>query len=175
MKKIIALSLSVLMTMGLLVSCGGSTPAPSEDPVVEKTPEELTELFTNAIIDAREADFNDAFPVVTAASEEAEYIFPALGFEAADTSSAAVSMSMMMVHAYGIAVVRPAEGKEETVLAGLQGFIDLQQMNFEMYLPDQYDIACNAKLETLEDGTILMVMSPDQDQIFDSIKAAVLG
>ena len=52
MKKIIALSLSVLMSMSLLVSCGGSTPAPSEEPVVEKTPEELTEIFTNAIIDA---------------------------------------------------------------------------------------------------------------------------
>ena len=60
-------------------------------------------------------------------------------------------------------------------MAGVQGVIDLQQMNFEMYLPDQYDIACNAKLETLEDGTILMVMSPDQDQIFESIKTAILG
>lgn len=174
MKKIIALSLSVLMSLSLLTACGGSN-APSEEPVVEKTPEELTELFVTAITDAREADFNDAFPIVTPDAEDAQYLYPALGFEPADVSSGAASVSMMMVHAYGIAAIRPAEGKEETVLAGLQGFIDLQQMNFEMYLPDQYDIACNAKLETLEDGTILMVMSPDQDQIFESIKTAILG
>ena len=172
MKKIITLSLAVLMSLSLLTACGGGA---TEEPVVEKTPEELTELFVTAITDAREADFNDAFPIVTPDAEDAQYLYPALGFEPADVSSGAASVSMMMVHAYGIAAIRPAEGKEETVLAGLQGFIDLQQMNFEMYLPDQYDIACNAKLETLEDGTILMVMSPDQDQIFESIKNAILA
>jgi len=171
MKKIIALSLSVLMSLSLLTACGGG----AEEPVVEKTPEELTELFVTSITDAREADYNDAFPILTNTAEDAQYLFPVLGFEPADTTSAAVSISQMMVHAYGVAAIRPAEGKAETVLAGLQGFIDLQKMNFEMYLPDQYDIACNAKLETLEDGTILMVMSENQDQIFDSIKAAILG
>ena len=172
MKKIITLSLAVLMSLSLLTACGGGA---AEEPAVEKTPEELTELFVTAITDAREADFNDAFPIVTADAEDAQYLFPALGFEPADTTSAATSISMMMVHAYGIAAIRPAEGKEETVLAGLQGFIDLQKMNFEMYLPDQYDIACNAKLETLEDGTVLMVMCEGQDEIFEAIKSAILA
>ena len=29
-----------------------------------------------------------------------------------------------------------------------------QQQNFQMYLPDQYEVAKNARLETLEDGTV---------------------
>ena len=80
MKKIIALSLSVLMSLSLLTACGGA-----EEPVVEKTPEELTELFVTAITDAREADYNEAFPILTNTAEDAQYLFPVLGFEPANS------------------------------------------------------------------------------------------
>ena len=56
---------------------------------------------------------------------------------------------------------------------GLQGYIDQQKSSFEMYLADQYEVAKNARLETLEDGTILMVMCEDQDTVFDAISAAI--
>lgn len=42
-----------------------------------------------------------------------------------------------------------------------------------MYLADQYEIASNARVETLEDGTILMVMCEGQDDVFTAIKTAV--
>ena len=42
-----------------------------------------------------------------------------------------------------------------------------------MYLPDQYDIALAAKLDTLSDGTILLVMCEDQDGVFDRIRAVI--
>ena len=80
---------------------------------------------------------------------------------------------MMNVKAYGIALVRPAQGKEDAVKEALQGFIDTQKSNFETYLADQYEVAKAARLETLSDGTILMVMAEDQDAIFDAIKDAV--
>ena len=83
-------------------------------------------------------------------------------------------MSMMNVKAYGIAAVMPAEGKEEAVTEALQGYIDRQQQSFETYLADQYEVAKNARLETLEDGTVLMVMCEDQDTIFDGISSSIL-
>ena len=83
--------------------------------------------------------------------------------------SFAISVSLMNVKAYGIAVIKPAQDSEDTVKEGLQGFIDQQQQNFQMYLPDQYEVAKNARLETLEDGTVVMVMCEDQDTVFDSI------
>ena len=55
----------------------------------------------------------------------------------------------------------------------LQDYIDRQQQNFEMYLQDQYEVAKNAKLETLKDGTILMVMCEDQDTVFNAISTAI--
>ena len=45
--------------------------------------------------------------------------------------------------------------------------------SFEMYLADQYDIAKNARLETLEDGTVLLVMCEDQDTVYDAIAKAI--
>ena len=40
---------------------------------------------------------------------------------------------------------------------------------------DQYEIASNARLETLEDGTILLVMCEDQDAVFDAIRDTIEG
>ena len=53
--------------------------------------------------------------------------------------------------------------------------IDLQLQNFEFYLADQYDVAKAAKLETLSDGTILMVMCEGSDTVFNAIKTAIEG
>ena len=69
----------------------------------------------------------------------------------------------------------PAGGKADAVLAGLQGFVELQQRNFEMYLPDQKVIADAAKVETLSDGTVVMVMCENADAVFESIQKAVEG
>ena len=96
-----------------------------------------------------------------------------LGLKQEDMTAFGISMSMMNVQAYGIAAVMPAEGKEEAVTQALQGYIDQQKAAFENYLADQYEIAGAARLETLSDGTVLMVMCSDQDTVFDAIKTAI--
>ena len=99
--------------------------------------------------------------------------YDVLGFTADDVTELAMSVSLINVKAYGIVVVKPAEGCEETVKAGLQSFIDTQCANFETYLADQYEIAKNAKLETLDDGTIIMVMCENADAVYEAIVAAL--
>ena len=73
------------------------------------------------------------------------------------------------------AAIYPAAGKSDAVLEGLNAFIDRQKQSFEQYLADQYEIASNARLETLEDGTILLVMCEDQDAVFDAIRDTIEG
>ena len=58
---------------------------------------------------------------------------------------------------------------------GLNAFIDRQKQSFEQYLADKYEIASNARLETLEDGTILLVMCEDQYAVFDAIRDTIEG
>ena len=61
----------------------------------------------------------------------------------------------------------------EAVEAGLQAFMENQQASFQNYLADQYEIALSARLETLDDGTVVMVMCEGQDTVFDAIVSAI--
>lgn len=92
-----------------------------------------------------------------------------LGLTADDVENYAISISPMNTRAYGIAIIKPAGGHEETVRQALEGFIQTQQQNFESYLPDQYEIAKNGYVKTLDDGTFVMVLTENQDTIYESI------
>lgn len=174
MKRTLALLLGLCL---LLSACGGQ---PSDQPAAaQKTPEELAEAYTQAINGARDDEMNGYFPVTTNADQEPpahlDMTFAVLGFAPEDTQAYGISLSLMNVSAYAIVAVKPAEGKEETVKTGLENYMDTQKASFEHYLEDQYEIAANAKLETLKDGTVLMVMCEDQGTVFDSIKTALEG
>lgn len=171
MKKILAFALTLALSLTVLAGCsnGGSKTS-------DKTPEELTQLYSDALT-ANGGELVEYNPVITEVSEENPLSSVALenmGLTQEDMTAFAISTSMMNVKAYGIAAVMPAEGKEEAVTEALQGYIDRQQQSFETYLADQYEVAKNARLETLEDGTVLMVMCEDQDTIFDGISSSIL-
>ena len=85
----------------------------------------------------------------------------------------ALSVSLINIKAYGIVLVKPAEGRENVVKTGLQSFIDNQKQSFDHYLSDQYAIAESARLETLKDGSLLMVMAPNVDMVFEAISATL--
>lgn len=174
MKKLLSLALALALSATVLAGCSNQNGGGSSSAPVEKTPEELTQLYADAIT-ANGGEMVEYNPVVSAVSEDdmSAMLLELLGLTAEDMTAFGISASMMNVQAYGIAAVMPAEGKEDAVKEGLQGFIDRQKQSFETYLANQYEVAENAKLETLEDGTVLMVMCQDQDTVFDAIKAAI--
>ena len=160
-------TLPLLLLLALLAGCGTSS-QPSA-----LTAEERTQLYQTA---TRDAEMNEAIGILTDAGDDmADVIFELLGVTAADMSAFALSVSPMNIKAYGIAAIYPAAGKSDAVLEGLNAFIDRQKQSFEQYLADQYEIAGNARLETLEDGTILLVMCEDQDAVFDAIRDTIEG
>lgn len=171
MKRLCALLLGLCL---ILSACGGK-----EQGGAAKTPEELAASYETAITGARDQEMNEYFPVTTSASgmdpTEEEMTFAMLGFGPEDAEGYALSVSLMNVNAYAIVAVKPAQGKEETVKEGLENYVETQKASFERYLEDQYEIAAEAKLETLDDGTVLLVMCDGQDAVFDSIKAALEG
>ena len=163
-KKLAAVFLAVLLPALTLAGCGKK-----EGPAL--SPAQRTALYKNAIESARDQEMNEAVPVITSDQDElADYILPLLGVTGENTTAYALAVSPMNVKAYGVAAVMPAAGKDEEVLEGIHDFVDTQQRNFENYLPDQYEIAQNARTETLEDGTILLVMSEGQDALFDAVR-----
>lgn len=172
MKRILSLALAAALCLGL-AACGGKKEGAA------KTPEELADAYSQAITDARDTEHNEAFPVTTNATQDPppylDMSFATLGFTAEDTKAYAVSMSLMNVNAYAIVAAMPAEGKEETVKKGLENYVEAQKSSFEFYLEEQFEIAANAKLETLDDGTLLLVMCEGQDKAFEEIKTKLAG
>ena len=170
MKKLMNLFLSALVLVTALSACGSS--AKQE---VERTAEEWNALYAQAITESRTEEFNEYYPILDPADTEMyEMSLATMGLSAGDMAAGAISMSLMNTQAYAVAAIRPAEGKEETVTAALQTYVDNTRNSFEFYLPEPFEVASNARLETLEDGTVLLVMCQDQDTVFESISAAIL-
>lgn len=165
MKRLISAALILALALG---GCAKK----QEEPTL--TPEERSDLYETAITAARDEQTNDAFPLITEADDDmAELVFSLLGVTDSDMTAYALSVSPMNVKAYAIAAIYPAAGKEDTILESLDTFVDNQVQSFKQYLADQYEIAVNARLETLEDGTVLLVMSDDQDAVFDAIRDVI--
>lgn len=171
MKRILTLTLAAALLLSALAGCSGGG---SQESQAVKTPEEYTAAYQAAIEGARDDEMNEAVPVITSTDDQmADRVLPMVGITSDNAAAFAVAVSPMNIRAYGIVAVLPAEGKSEEVQEGLQGFIDQQKQSFEQYLADQYDIANAARLETLDDGTILLVMCEDQDTVFDAIQDAL--
>lgn len=141
----------------------------------------LVEEYGNVSYEEREtfltgkgltADEINAFQEAEATARNAQMIFETLGLSSEDFEAGALSISLINVRAYGMAIIKPAEGKEETVTSALQNFIAGQQQSFENYLQDQYAIAQAAKCETVN-GYVVMAMGENSDAIFQAISDAL--
>jgi len=145
----------------------------------ESTPEfeipEENKKLGDIITAARTDEMNEAMNIIMSKDDpQAQLIFDVAGLNADDMEAFAVSISPMNIKAYGVAIIKPAEGKDEAVLKAINGFVDGQKKAFEQYLPDQKEIANSATVETLEDGTVVLVMSEDgaavQKAILEALK-----
>lgn len=168
MKKMFAVFASALLLAAALTGCG-------EKQETGRSPEELTQVYSQAIT-AHGGEMVEYNPVITRDNQEEgmnAMVLESMGLKTEDMAAFGVSGSLMNVKAYGIAAVMPAQGKENAVTQALQGFVDRQKSSFETYLADQYAVAEKARLEKLEDGTVLMVMCEDSDAVFDRIRGDI--
>lgn len=139
MKKMIALLAAALTLTAVLTACGQKQES--------RTPEELTQVYADALTEngGEMVEYNPVISKVDSEDPVSAMILESMGLKEEDMTAFGVSGSMMNVKAYGIAAVMPAEGKEEAVKEGLQGFIDRQKSSFETYLADQYAVAESAR------------------------------
>ena len=161
MKKIVAIFCAFAL-MFTLSACGGSanSGAPKD--------------YAAIIEAARGAEENESFAIVSDKdSEMADSIFAMLGLAPEDVQDFAVSCSFLNVHAYCVAIIQPASGREDAVQSAVQNYVDLQTKNMENYLFDQYEIAKNAVVKTLKSGEVLAVMAPDSATLAPALEKAL--
>lgn len=183
MKRLIAAFLASL-TLLSLVGCGAAGSAGSAQPkdyaqiIHDARPAEDNEyqmIFTNGsdgkytAIDGYSADYE-----ADVLSDEIEnLLLPGLGLEEGSYTDFAASLSMMMIRVYGIAIVKPAEGKTDAVKDALESFVLSQQQSMENYLADQYEIALNAKVKVVPTGEVVMVCCENSDTVLANIEKAL--
>lgn len=85
----------------------------------------------------------------------------------------AASVSAMMVRSYGVAIVKPAEGKTEDVKAALEAYVAREQQSMEHYLEDQYQIAKAATVTVAPTGEVILVCAEGHDDLLANIEKAL--
>lgn len=151
--------------------------------------------YTQIIHDSRSAEENEAYMIFSRKTDggfTAQYgyssdyesesalsdeiknmLLPLLNLEDNMYTELSASVSAMMVTSYGIAIVKPAEGKTEDVKAALQSYINGQQQAMQNYLEDQYQIAKAAKVEVAPTGEVILVCCENGSAVMTAIKAAL--
>lgn len=182
MKRLIATLLAGLSLLAL-VGCGGSGKT-------ESTPKDYAQI----IHDARSEEDNQ-YQMILFPGEDGQFtaidgyspdytaedlhnnavdlILPMMGLEEGMYENFAASVSAIMIRSYGVAIVKPAEGKTEEVKAALENFVTNQQLSMENYLQDQYEIAKAATVKVVPTGEVVMVCCENSDQVLASIEAAL--
>lgn len=104
---------------------------------------------------------------------KSEHAAPLLDLPEGSYTDLAASLSAMMVQSYGVAIVKPAEGKTQEVVDAMDAYIQNQQQTMEHYLEDQYQIAAAAKVATVPTGEVVMVCCENSDAVMNAIKTAL--
>ena len=183
MKRIIATLLAGLALFAL-VGCSSGKPAASATPkdytqiLHDARPEEDNEynmIFTKGEDGKFTAQYgySSEYEADQLNDEIGSMMLPLLGLEEGSYTDFAASISAMMTQSYGIAIVKPAEGKTQEVADALNNYVLSQQQTMEHYLEDQYEIAKAAKVETVPSGEVVLVCCEDSDTVLANIKTAL--
>ena len=183
MKRIIASLLAGLCLLAL-VGCSAGSKADSAAP----------KDYSQIIHDAREAEDNDYYMIFSPAEDgkfTAQYgysasypaedlndeiqnmLLPLLDLPEGSYTDLAASLSAMMVQSYGVAIVKPAEGKTQEVKAALKAYVQSEQQSMEHYLEDQYLVAKAATVTVAPTGEVVLVCAEDHDTILSNIEKAL--
>lgn len=107
------------------------------------------------------------------ADSAAEMVFTTLNIKPEDLEEYAFSISLVNIKAYAVGIFKPVSEKAQEVKNALEEYLKNTQNMFERYLEDQYEIAKDAKLKELSDGTILLVMSENSNEVLSKIEKAL--
>ena len=114
----------------------------------------------------------DRYEADQLSDEVANMMMPLLGLEDDMYDDFAASVSGMMVSVYGVAIVKPAEGKTQDVVDAMDAYVQGQQKSMEHYLEDQYQIASAARVATVPTGEVV-IQQMKRMQLFPIISKVI--
>ena len=182
MKRLIAALLAGL-TLFALVGCSAGSKADSA------APKDYSQILHDARTDEEneydmiftkgedgkftaQYGYSASYPAEDLNDEIQNMLLPLLDLPEGSYTDLAASLSAMMVQSYGVAIVKPAEGKTQEVVNAMDAYIQNQQQTMEHYL-EEYQIAASAKVATVPTGEVVMVCCENSDAVMNAIKTAL--
>ena len=183
MKRLIAALLAGL-TLFALVGCSAGSKADSA------APKDYSQILHDARTDEEneydmiftkgedgkftaQYGYSASYPADDLNDEIQNMLLPLLDLPEGSYTDLAASLSSMMVQSYGVAIIKPAEGKTQEVVDAMDAYIQNQQQTMEHYLEDQYQIAAAARVATVPTGEVVMVCCENSDAVMNAIKTAL--
>ena len=117
--------------------------------------------------------YSDSYDAAQLDEEIRNMLLPLLNLEEDMYTDFAASVSGMMVQSYGIAIVKPAEGKQQAVSEALDAYVQSQMQSMEHYLEDQYQIAASSHISTAPTGEVILVCCENPEAVMNAIKTAL--
>lgn len=117
--------------------------------------------------------YSDSYDAAQLDEEIRNMLLPLLNLEEDMYTDFAASVSGMMVQSYGIAIVKPAEGKQQAVFEALDAYVQSQMQSMEHYLEDQYQIAASSHISTAPTGEVILVCCENPEAVLSAIKTAL--
>ncbi|MFV0412505.1 MAG: DUF4358 domain-containing protein [Oscillospiraceae bacterium] len=164
MKKTISAVLFCLLLGAMFAACGGAASGAATG---------STQNYSEIIAATRTEEDAGLMPIVTGTEDDKIGMLTFVKLNVEDTQRFALSASLINIRAYAVAIVLPAEGREQAVKDTLNAFVDTQKKAFENYLADQYEIAKGAIVEKADTGEIILVMAENAGDIMQQIKAGL--
>lgn len=161
MKKILAILTASALALGMLVGCGKDTSSTA-----------VATVDYTQIIESCRPSGTESIEIVSDTQPDQSGMLAFLGVSEDEMEKYAVSVSLMNTKAYAIALITPKDGSEAAVKNALDQFVVDQKAAFESYLPDQYEIANSAIVES-KGSTIVLVMCQDSSKVLSEIEKQI--
>jgi len=158
MKKHIALILSIILAFSLFTSCQKEKTLDMQQAVANIQALEVTEngetypLFNNML--EVDSTTNVIYNIDLSLLEEYHICLP-----------------MIIVKSNLYIIAKPVAGKEAEASEMFDAFMANYEMQWQNYLPDQYQLVVN-RVETNIDGYIIYIISTDNDAVMQAIEDA---
>lgn len=117
--------------------------------------------------------YSDSYDAAQLDEEIRNMLLPLLNLEEDMYTDFAASVSGMMVQSYALAIVKPAEGKQQAVSKALDAYVQSQMQSMEHYLEDQYQIAASSHISTAPTGEVILVCCENPEAVMNAIKTAL--
>ena len=169
-KRLLAALLAAL-TLLALAGCGSSGKT-------DAAPKDYTQILHDARPDedklTAQYGYSESYEDADQLDEEIRnMLLPLLNLEEGDYTDFAASVSGMMVQSYALAIVKPAEGKQQAVSEALDAYVQSQMQSMEHYLEDQYQIAASSLISTAPTGEVILVCCENPEAVMNAIKTAL--